>query len=1003
MALKPEHALKRANDLINSAVGTNGEKEKRMARDMLHAVISVKKKGIWNKTYEQVMRRHLELDVDLKDHMYAKDGLHQYRNLCLADPVTLENVVLYLLELSEDRAMRARQKADRVALADAARVGDLEQAESPESIMLSSMTEEGAKERTDRELVVPWLRFLWENFRSTLDLLYRLPKLERVYHKACEKAFKFCVDYNRTMEFKRLCEMLRTQLQHLQKAPVGGKGSRTQFEWTPDAVEAHLQTRFAQLEVATSMQLWNEAFRTVEDINTIMLINKKAPRTKLLVTYYEKLSHIFWVADNKLFHAYAVLQLYLASVEFKSLKSEERSQLAGNALVAALAVPSIKDIYAAVSIEEEDVPVDRSSSLAKLLDFQANPSRQNLLHEIVNRGVLDYVSTELRSLYDNMEVNFKPLSMVSNITKAVEAVNNDSALSVYTTQLEKIIVVKVLQQLSRVYSTVRIDFVYKLLSGLKQLSTVQFEKIILDAIAHKQLQLKISHANGTITFSNTSSATAAVETQAAQLGSVLNKVARSITASKVTAKLESDKVAARKAFLQKVAENLDNEFDNYADRKMIIENRKEDLEKVQADNTKKILDLVRMDDEKRKADEIARLANEQKEREQVAERAKLDQLEVLRVQQELTQKYKITKTEAELTSLTSAQRFQLITDAKEELQKQKDEENRRMQDALKKLDHITRAIRIEEAAAVRGKSDNFASVDDEYLAKKSEDFAAAFKEKHVASLVEKARLAKMQAFRESFENNVILQKQRQDYEKMLLNARRKAIIDQREKRLADARDKYQAVQDKLEEERQREIEREAAEERERIEREQHEASRRAREREEAEEREREARLAAMAKQVEEAEARKREAAAAAAKEQPTAAAAPSNKYVPPSARSAEPAPSSNRNEGGESWRRVEPRANSGFGNGKQENDGGWRKTGGNDRDFGRGGDRDSRGGFGGRDNRDRDNRGERDGGGRDNRDRDNRGERDGGGRDNNRRDNNRSGGGDNGGSWRRNG
>jgi len=125
----------------------------------------------------------------------------------------------------------------------------------------------------------------------------------------------------------------------------------------------------------------------------------------------------------------------MASVEFKSLKAEERSQLAGNALVAALAVPSIKDIYAAVSIEEEDVPVDRSSSLAKLLDFQANPSRQNLLHEIVNRGVLDHVSTELRSLYDNMEVNFKPLSMVSNITKAVEAVNNDPALSVYTTQL----------------------------------------------------------------------------------------------------------------------------------------------------------------------------------------------------------------------------------------------------------------------------------------------------------------------------------------------------------------------------------------------------------------------------------------------------------------------------------------------------------------------------------------------------------------------------------------
>lgn len=29
------------------------------------------------------MRRHVELSVDLKDHATAKDGMHQYRNLCM--------------------------------------------------------------------------------------------------------------------------------------------------------------------------------------------------------------------------------------------------------------------------------------------------------------------------------------------------------------------------------------------------------------------------------------------------------------------------------------------------------------------------------------------------------------------------------------------------------------------------------------------------------------------------------------------------------------------------------------------------------------------------------------------------------------------------------------------------------------------------------------------------------------------------------------------------------
>ena len=72
------------SDLINSAVGNNADKEKKLALTMLHNVIGAKRKGgqQWTKTYEQVMKRHLELCVDLKDHRTAKDGLHQYRNLC---------------------------------------------------------------------------------------------------------------------------------------------------------------------------------------------------------------------------------------------------------------------------------------------------------------------------------------------------------------------------------------------------------------------------------------------------------------------------------------------------------------------------------------------------------------------------------------------------------------------------------------------------------------------------------------------------------------------------------------------------------------------------------------------------------------------------------------------------------------------------------------------------------------------------------------------------------
>ena len=240
---KPEYVLQRANDLIKIMIG-NGEREKRTALEHLHSYISVKRSRSvqWNKVNESLMKRHVELCVDLRDDRTAKDGLHQYRNLSQQmDPNSLEIVVLYLIELAEARALSAKSKADSVALAAAAKIQDLDQEESPESIMLSSMTDEGSRDRTDREVVVPWLKFLWEIYRAILELLYKNAKLEKVYHLAATRAFKFCQDYQRTAEFKRLCNMLRDHLVNLQrqagsdrnKADKDQPSRRTQWEWTP--------------------------------------------------------------------------------------------------------------------------------------------------------------------------------------------------------------------------------------------------------------------------------------------------------------------------------------------------------------------------------------------------------------------------------------------------------------------------------------------------------------------------------------------------------------------------------------------------------------------------------------------------------------------------------------------------------------------------------------------------------------------------------------------------
>ena len=69
------------------------------------------------------------------------------------------------------------------------------------------------QKRTDRQIVTPSLKFLRESFRTVLDILRNNTKLEDLYREATARAFGFCKKYKRSVEFRRLCEMLRNHIQ----------------------------------------------------------------------------------------------------------------------------------------------------------------------------------------------------------------------------------------------------------------------------------------------------------------------------------------------------------------------------------------------------------------------------------------------------------------------------------------------------------------------------------------------------------------------------------------------------------------------------------------------------------------------------------------------------------------------------------------------------------------------------------------------------------------------
>ena len=152
------------------------------ALQALHDVITSKRHRTWQKVLETIMFKYVELCIQLKKGRLAKDGLIQYRIVCQQVNVnSLEEVIKHFLKLATEKAESAQAAAAASANDATLAVGDLEAENTPENLMLKSVSGESDKDRADRETVTPWFKFLWETYRTILEILRNNSKLEELY------------------------------------------------------------------------------------------------------------------------------------------------------------------------------------------------------------------------------------------------------------------------------------------------------------------------------------------------------------------------------------------------------------------------------------------------------------------------------------------------------------------------------------------------------------------------------------------------------------------------------------------------------------------------------------------------------------------------------------------------------------------------------------------------------------------------------------------------------
>ena len=181
------------------------------------------------------------------------------------------------------------------------------------------------------------------------------------------------------MEFRRLCETLRLHLANVAKYSHQAHSINLS---DPDTLQHHLDTRFAQLNTSVELELWQEAFRSVEDVHNLLTMAKKAPRPAMMANYYEKLTKIFLMSGNALFHAAAWGKYYSIITNIGGKSEEELGRLAGQVLVSALAVPVGQ--HAEETAEEGK---GKNARLSALLGLSKTPTRTGLLKDAVSMSL----------------------------------------------------------------------------------------------------------------------------------------------------------------------------------------------------------------------------------------------------------------------------------------------------------------------------------------------------------------------------------------------------------------------------------------------------------------------------------------------------------------------------------------------------------------------------------------------------------------------------------------
>jgi len=308
----------------------------------------------------------------------------------------------------------------------------------------------------------------------------------------------------------------------------------------------------------------------------------------------------------------------------------------------------------------------------------------------------------------------------------------------------------------------------------------------------RQLILRVDHMNGCIHFGDIVFEADTMRKQLTDLATGLKDVVKQISPETKLKNMEAEK-RQKTHYFQSVASRLGNDNTQILNRKQIIEKKKEDLERLQHEKAMEEQKKLQQNEAERKKSEEERLKKAASDRKTAMMERVKKQVEVQEQLEALKKKYGNQSAIGDIEKMDVDQRQKLLKEAQKKEKEKKEEKLRKIKEASKRLDFITRAIREKERPILDARNEEQSKKESAIFDKNWELKLDEMKNAHGDKVDLKKKVEHIRGCDTQFKD-AIIKTQKSSYDQMCEGQYAEAEVDRLSAKLERARARYMKAQ-----------------------------------------------------------------------------------------------------------------------------------------------------------------------------------------------------------------